>query len=299
MNDFATKMAAAAAQVDALLDQLLAAPADAVEADHRVYDAMRHSVMAGGKRLRPFLVMSSADLAGADPTGALRVAAAIELIHSYSLVHDDLPAMDDDDLRRGQPTVHIAFDEATAILAGDGLLTRAFEVVADPATHQDGNIRAAVMLEMARAAGVDGMVGGQMRDLAAETAPLTDAAAVLALQARKTGALIRFSCLAGGLLGQSNNNEINALDTYGQNLGLIFQITDDLLDVEGDEALMGKAVGKDADRGKGTLVGLMGAEKARKMAEELGRGGNDALQIFGTKSELLQSVTRFVLDRRH
>ncbi len=263
MRDFTEKLAQAAKAVEAFLADLLAAPPDATQGDKELYGAMRHSVMAGGKRLRPCLVLMSAELCGVEPAGALRVAAAIELVHSYSLVHDDLPAMDNDDLRRGQPTVHIAYNEAAAILAGDAMLTLAFEVVADERTHADGNIRAAVVSALAKAAGANGMVSGQARDLAAETTPLTQADEVLALQARKTGALIRFSCIAGALLAGESEEKIAALGRFGHNLGLIFQITDDLLDVEGNEQEMGKAVGKDADRGKATLVALFGQDAAR------------------------------------
>ncbi|MCZ6605611.1 MAG: polyprenyl synthetase family protein, partial [Alphaproteobacteria bacterium] len=221
-----------------------------------------------------------------------------ELIHSYSLVHDDLPAMDDDDLRRGQPTVHIAYDEATAILAGDAMLTLAFEVVASPETHDDGATRAALVAAMAAAAGAAGMVGGQMRDLAAETVPLTNKRDILALQERKTGALIECSCIAGGLLAGAPADQIDTLRVFGRNLGLLFQITDDLLDVEGNAAEMGKAVGKDANRGKGTLVGLLGPKVARDEARRLADAARAVLEVFGPKSKLLQMVTVFVLDRR-
>ena len=299
MTDLQGKMAEAATSVERLLADLLADPDPASEADRRLIGAMRHSVMAGGKRLRPFLVLASAELCGADRAGAVRVGAAVELTHSYSLVHDDLPAMDDDDLRRGQPTVHIAYDEATAILAGDAMQTLAFEVIADPATHADGATRAALVAALAQAAGAAGMVGGQMRDLAAETTPLTRAEDVIALQQRKTGALIEFSCIAGGLLAQAERGQIEALHRFGGNLGLVFQITDDLLDVEGDAAEMGKAVGKDADRGKGTLVGILGRDAAREEAARLAADSRAVLSPYEPRSELLQSVTRFVLDRRH
>lgn len=299
MSDFKQQLARSAEAVEALLAEILADAPDEVAADKRLWGAMRHSVMAGGKRLRPGLVLMSAELCGAERRGALRVGAAIELIHSYSLVHDDLPAMDDDDLRRGQPTVHIAYDEATAILAGDAMLTLAFEIVADPATHKDGATRAAVVLAMARAAGAGGMVGGQMRDLAAEAEPLTRITDILALQEHKTGALIEFSCIAGALLGGADADQIRALERFGHALGLIFQITDDLLDVEGNAAEMGKAVGKDADRGKGTLVGLMGIDGARSEARRLAENASKALEIFGARANLLRSVSDFVLDRRN
>jgi farnesyl diphosphate synthase len=298
MSDFKNKLAESAGAVEALLSKILADPEDAVPADRKLFGAMRHSVMAGGKRLRPGLVLMGAELCGADRIGALQVGAAIELIHSYSLVHDDLPAMDDDDLRRGQPTVHIAFDEATAILAGDAMLTMAFELVADPITHDDAGVRVAIVCELARAAGAAGMVGGQMRDLEAETVPITSAGEIIALQARKTGALIKFSCIAGGHLGSADQQQMSSLALFGENLGLIFQITDDLLDVEGNEVQMGKAVGKDADRGKGTLVGLMGTEGSRTEARRLADEAVKALEIFGSEAKLLQSVTDFVLDRR-
>ncbi len=299
MSDFKLELARSAEAVEALLAEILTDTPDAVAADKRLWGAMRHSVMAGGKRLRPGLVMMSAELCGADRQGALRVGAAIELIHSYSLVHDDLPAMDDDDLRRGQPTVHIAYDEATAILAGDAMLTLAFEIVADPATHADGGVRAAIISALAQAAGANGMVGGQIRDLAAEAEPLSQAADILALQERKTGALIEFSCIAGPLLADAGVDQVQALKRFGHALGLIFQITDDLLDVEGSAAEMGKAVGKDADRGKGTLVGLMGLDGARAEARKLSQEASSALETFGEAANLLKTVTDFVLDRRN
>ena len=270
----------------------------------RLMAAMRHGVLAGGKRLRPFLVVESAALFGIAPAAAVPAATALELVHCYSLVHDDLPAMDDDDVRRGRPTVHRAYDEATAILAGDGLLTLAFEAMASPRTHADPAIRADLTLLLARAAGLGGMVGGQMLDLAAEGrfdggAPLAlPEPDIRRLQAMKTGALIRFACLAGAVLGAAGEAERQALSAYGEIIGLAFQIADDLIDHEGDAALAGKATGKDAARGKGTLVSLRGAAWAR---DELTRLVSDAerhLAPFGPAAGTLAAAARFIAFRQ-
>jgi farnesyl diphosphate synthase len=229
---------------------------------------MRYSALGGGKRLRPFLVIESARLFGVEGSSALRTACALEMIHCYSLVHDDLPAMDDDDLRRGRPTCHKAFDEATAILAGDGLLTYAFDVVADPATHQDAGVRAALVLALARAAGLGGMVGGQALDLQAETAsiPLTQAE-TLRMQAMKTGALLRFAVDAGAMLGAANPAQARAVARYGDALGAAFQIADDILDAEGDTAALGKRAGKDAGRRR--LLDCSGSMRRARAATSL------------------------------
>jgi farnesyl diphosphate synthase len=262
---------------------------------------MRYSTLGGGKRLRPFLVIESARLFGVEGASALRTACALEMIHCYSLVHDDLPAMDDDDLRRGRPTPHKAFDEATAILSGDGLLTYAFDVVADPATHPDGNLRAALVLALARAAGLGGMVGGQALDLAAETAatPL-DQAETLQMQAMKTGALLRFAVDAGAILGGATPQQAAALHRYGKALGAAFQIADDILDAEGDTAALGKRAGKDAERGKATLVALLGLDAARARCDDLVREATDALTEtgLGARTEVLAEAARFVAARR-
>jgi len=269
----------------------------------RLLEAMRYVTLGGGKRLRPFLVVESARLFGVTGESALRAACALEMIHCYSLAHDDLPAMDDDDLRRGRPTAHKAFDEATAILAGDGLLTYAFDVVADPATHPDAGVRAALVLALARAAGLGGMVGGQALDLAAETAatPLTQDE-ILTLQAMKTGALLRFGVDAGAILGAATPAQARALSHYGAALGAAFQIADDILDAEGDEAALGKRAGKDAERGKATLIGLFGLPAARARRDGLVDEAVAALNDTGLGAEktgVLAEAARFVAVRQN
>jgi farnesyl diphosphate synthase len=263
-----------------------------------LYKAMRYSALGGGKRLRPFLALQSARLFDAGETGALRAAAAVELVHCYSLVHDDLPAMDDDDLRRGRPTTHIAFDEATAILAGDGLLTLAFEVLADPETHPDGDVRAALVAALAAAAGMAGMVGGQMIDLAAEHRTL-DLERITELQRLKTGALIGCCCALGAILGGAEAAARAALDDYARDLGLAFQIADDLLDVEGDESQVGKGVGKDAAAGKATFVSVLGIGGARARAAGLAADAAARLDMFDSRADLLRAVAGFVVSRGH
>jgi farnesyl diphosphate synthase len=264
----------------------------------RLTAAMRHAVLGGGKRLRPFLVLESARLCGVKDEEAVNVAAALECVHCYSLVHDDLPAMDDDDLRRGRPTVHKAFDEATAILAGDTLLTLAFEILADPATHPDPAVRSELALGLARGSGGAGMAGGQMLDLEAPGQTLGEAE-ILRLQSMKTGALIRFSCEAGAILAQTDGRRRHALLDYGRALGLAFQLADDLLDVEGDAALVGKAVAKDSEAGKATLVSLIGVDEARNRLAEMVGVASDALAPFGEDSATLIAAAHFVAERKH
>jgi farnesyl diphosphate synthase len=290
----AAALAEDAARVEAALDGLLAPPPGP---ERRVFEAMRYACLGGGKRLRPFLVLESCRLSGVAPDCALRIAAALEMVHCYSLVHDDLPAMDDDDMRRGRPTVHKAFDEATAILAGDGLLTRAFEVLADPATHPDGGTRAALVLALARAAGPDGMVGGQMIDLAVEHMA-TGIGEITRLQRLKTGALIQFACEAGALAVRAPAPLHDALRFYAQDFGLAFQMIDDLLDVEGSAASMGKAVGKDAARGKATFVSLLGVERARDQAHRLADQAAAHLAPFGRRAGRLRDLAAWVVARR-
>ncbi|MEQ8806048.1 MAG: polyprenyl synthetase family protein [Rhodospirillales bacterium] len=263
----------------------------------RVVEAMRYASLAGGKRVRPFLVTQSAALFGVDTTSALRTAAAVEMVHCYSLVHDDLPAMDDDDLRRGQPTCHIKFDEATAILAGDALMTKAFEVLADEATQTDPRVRADLVLALAKAAGDHGMVGGQMMDLWAEDNEL-DVAQITRLQRMKTGDLIAVSAAAGAILGKASDEARSVLHAYAHDIGLAFQIADDLLDVEGDAALVGKATGKDADANKATFVSLLGVDKARQQAAMLSEQAAGHLEMFGEKGDLLKQLARFIVERR-
>ncbi|MGO9172717.1 MAG: polyprenyl synthetase family protein [Rhodomicrobium sp.] len=263
----------------------------------RLLEAMRYGALGGGKRFRPFLVIESAALFGVPVEQALNAAAALECVHCYSLIHDDLPAMDDDDLRRGRPTVHKAFDEATAILAGDGLLTLAFEIVAAPDTHPNPAVRAALGLALARASGAAGMAGGQMYDLEAPGKSLSEAEIRL-LQRMKTGALITFGCVAGGLLGETSDANLAALRAYGDALGAAFQLADDLLDVEGDAALIGKATGKDQEAGKGTLVSLFGIEAAHAKLEELKEEALAALVPFKPHDEILAKAAEFVVARK-
>jgi farnesyl diphosphate synthase len=284
----------AAKLTDAVLERLLAVP-PGLEA--RVYDAMRYSALAPGKRLRPFLVGASASLFGVARRSALQVAAAIEMVHAYSLVHDDLPAMDNSDLRRGRPTCHKQFDEATAVLAGDGLLTAAFEVLAHPDTHGDPGVRCELVSELAHAAGPAGMVGGQMIDLIAERQTL-DIGAITRLQRMKTGALIAFSCEAGAILAKAPSELRLALRGYAHDLGLAFQIADDLLDVEGSAAETGKPVGADSVAGKATFVSILGAERARAQAELLVGQAVAHLDLFEQRAELLREAARFVIARR-
>ncbi|TVR79663.1 MAG: polyprenyl synthetase family protein [Rhodospirillales bacterium] len=259
---------------------------------------MRYAVLSDGKRIRPFLVTASASLFDVTPSYALRVAAAVELVHCYSLVHDDLPAMDDDELRRGLPTVHVKFDEATAVLAGDALLTRAFEVLAEPATHSDPRVRSDLVVELARAAGADGMVGGQMLDLLAEHHRLSEHE-VTRLQRLKTGALIGFACTSGAILGKSSEAARSALHAYAHDLGLAFQIVDDLLDVEGDPAELGKNIRKDEAAGKATFVTLLGRERARHQSAMLAEQAVRHLDMFAEAAEPLRALARFVVDRRN
>jgi farnesyl diphosphate synthase len=263
----------------------------------RLLEAMRYGSLGGGKRFRPFLVIESAALFGVSVEQALNAAAALECVHCYSLVHDDLPAMDNDDLRRGRPTVHKAFDDATAILAGDSLLTLAFEIAAAPDTHPDAGVRAALGLELARASGAAGMAGGQMLDLEAPGKSLGEAE-IRQLQRMKTGALITFGCVAGGILGGTTDAKLGALRSYGDALGAAFQLADDLLDVEGDAALVGKATGKDTDAGKGTLVSLFGIEAAHRKLEELKAEALAALAPFKPHEHVLAEAAEFVVARK-
>jgi farnesyl diphosphate synthase len=280
------------------LDQWLSLDERASGVPARLAEAMRYAVLGGGKRLRPFLVMESAILCNVPDEAAVNAAAALECVHCYSLIHDDLPAMDNDDLRRGRPTVHRAFDEATAILAGDTLLTLAFEIMADPATHADPAVRAELCQRLARAAGGIGMAGGQMLDLEATGRALTEAD-VLHLQAMKTGALIRFGCEAGAILGGASADRAQALRDYGSALGQAFQLADDLLDIEGDTALVGKALAKDADAGKATLVGLIGVAEARARLSQLEAKARAALAPFGEEAQILAEAAAFVASRTH
>lgn len=294
MADLQKAMAESARAVSEMLDRLLKV-GDGREA--RLMEAMRYASLGGGKRIRPFMVTAGARLFAVAESCALRAAAAVEMVHCYSLVHDDLPAMDDDDLRRGQPTCHVRFDEATAILAGDALLTRAFEVLADIPTHPDPQVRSQLALALARAAGADGMVGGQMLDLLAENESL-DMPEITRLQRMKTGALIAFSCEAGAILGKASEPARHALRTYAHDLGLAFQIADDLLDVEGTAAEVGKKTGKDAALGKATFVSLLGVERAKAQAQILAEQASRHLEMFDEKADYLRELARFVVTRR-
>jgi farnesyl diphosphate synthase len=286
--------AEAAAFTEATLDALLPKPAGP---EARLLEAMRYATLNGGKRLRAFLVLQSGRQFGVDRRALGRVAAAVECLHAYSLVHDDLPAMDDDDLRRGRPTVHKAFDDATAILAGDALLTLAFGLIASPEAHGDPFVRCELVARLAHAAGHAGMVGGQMIDLAFEDmeAALPE---ITRLQRMKTAALITFCCEAGAIMGKASASARQALAAYGQELGLAFQIADDLLDLEGDATETGKKVHKDAARGKATVVASLGPERARSQAEALARQAVRHLDLFDEKADLLRAAAQFVVTRK-
>jgi farnesyl diphosphate synthase len=304
-EQFQDRLNQVAKDAEGLLDRLLGKTLAGEELARpaRLLDAMRYASLGAGKRFRPFLVVESANLFGVPPEQSLMAGVALECVHCYSLVHDDLPAMDNDDLRRGQPTAHKAFDEATAILAGDGLLTFAFDILARPETHPSPTVRIELVLALARAAGLGGMVGGQMLDLAAEgrfdggVPQRLVEAEVATLQAMKTGALLKFACRAGGILGQASAAQRDALDRYGIAVGKAFQIADDLLDVEGDPALVGKQTGKDADAGKATIVGLLGPEGARARLRTLVAEAEAALASFGTAAAVLNAGARFVAER--
>jgi len=293
--DFATASSEVVKLTDEAIGRLIPVP-PGLEA--RVFEAMRYAALAPGKRLRPFLVLAGAQLFAVARRSALQVAAAVELVHAYSLVHDDLPAMDNSDLRRGRPTVHKKFDDATAVLAGDGLLTLAFEVLAHPDTHGDPAVRCELIAALSQAAGASGMVGGQMIDLIAEHRPDLDMGAITRLQRLKTGALIAFACEAGAILGKAPAEPRQALRGYAHDLGLAFQIADDLLDVQGTAGETGKPVGQDAAAGKATFVSILGVERARAQAELLVRQATAHLVLFGAKGDLLAQAARFVIDRR-
>jgi farnesyl diphosphate synthase len=277
-------------ELDALLPQALGPEA-------RLIEAMRYAVLGGGKRLRPFFVVQSGSLFGVDRRSLGRVAAALECVHAYSLVHDDLPAMDDDELRHGKPTVHRAFDEATAILAGDALLTHAFALLAAPDCHGDPFVRCELVARLAQAAGSAGMIGGQVLDIAFETTSPTQQE-IIRMQRMKTAALFTFACEAGAILGKASNSARAALVAFGQEIGLTFQIIDDLLDLEGDAATVGKAVAKDAGRGKATIVAELGLARARTQAEAMAAQAIRHLDLFGEKAELLRGAADFVVSRK-
>ena len=302
-QDFAAHLALNAGAVEAVLAGLLGGErrGGEIARPERLMAAMRHAVLGGGKRLRPFLVVETARLFERAGEGAMRAGAAVELVHCYSLVHDDLPAMDDDDLRRGRLTVHKLFDEATAILAGDALQTLAFEVLADPATDPDPGVRAELVLALARASGLAGMVGGQMLDLAAEGRfgeAALDAEGTRRLQAMKTGALLAVSVEAGAILGRATADQRAALLAYGRALGAAFQVADDLLDREASAEAMGKRTGKDQQAGKATLVDLLGVQGARAECDRLVEAALAALGAFGPRAERLRQAARFTVERK-
>jgi len=290
LNDSLTQIAA---DIDQEFGALLKLPGDARD---RLYAAMRHAAIGGGKRLRPLLVTATAALFHVDRAVAVRVGTAVEAIHVYSLVHDDLPCMDDDDMRRGKPTVHRAFDDATAVLAGDSLHALAFEILASPQTHPDPFVRGELVSTLALASGPEGMAGGQMMDIEAEKATF-DLQTVMRLQALKTGALIAASVEMGAILGHIPPEGRTHLRGYARDIGLAFQIADDILDVEGDPELAGKALQKDADAGKGTFVSLMGLERAKQQAEMLVAQANEHLSCYGSEANLLRAIANYITER--
>jgi farnesyl diphosphate synthase len=300
--DFAKRLDKTAEETEVLLGKLLSEKleADEIARPKRLVDAMRYSSLGGGKRLRPFLVVESAAVFGIPREAALLAGAALECIHCYSLIHDDLPSMDNSDLRRGRPTLHKAYDDATAILAGDALLTIAFDIITRDEIHRDAGVRLALTRALARASGIGGMAGGQILDLAGEgrfgdREPVD----VARLQQMKTGALLRFGCIAGAILGQSSHEQYQALDDYGKALGEAFQIADDLLDVEGDAAALGKPAGADAALGKTTFVTQLGIDGAKQRVRDLLARADSALSIFGSKGDVLRAAARFVAERKN
>jgi farnesyl diphosphate synthase len=302
LSDFTKRLDETAEDTENLLSSLLSDQvlANEIARPRRLVDAMRYSSLGGGKRLRPFLVVESAAVFGVPRQSALLAGAALECIHCYSLIHDDLPAMDNSDLRRGRPTLHKAYDDATAILAGDALLTIAFDIITRDEIHREPSVRLALTRALARASGVGGMAGGQMLDLAGEgrfgdREPVD----VARLQQMKTGALLRFGCIAGAILGQASTAEYEALDDFGRALGEAFQIADDLLDVEGDAAALGKQTGQDAVLGKTTFVTQLGVEGAKRRLRDLLARADSALSMFAARADVLRAAARFVAERKN
>jgi farnesyl diphosphate synthase len=286
---------AIASLVDQRFAQMLPLPDDP---RRRIYEATRYGVMGGGKRMRPLLVISACDLFHVERERALRVALAIEAVHSYSLVHDDLPCMDDDDLRRGRPTTHKAFDEASAVLAGDALLTLAFEILAHEATHEDPRVRIDLVMALAKASGLEGMIGGQAMDIAAETA-VFDLPTTTRLQQLKTGALISVCLEAGAIMGKASPDLRMKLRGYAQDVGLAFQIADDLMDISGNEEKAGKKLRKDVAAGKSTFVSLLGADRAKAQARMLIDQAIAHLSVFGAEADMLRAIAHFSINRDH
>ena len=295
MSGFQNVLEEAAGRVTKTLDSLLVVP-DGHEG--RLYEAMRYAALGGGKGFRPFLCMASADIFDVAETATERAASAIECIHCYSLIHDDLPCMDDDDMRRGKPSLHKAFDEATAVLAGDALMSLAFEILSDEATHAHATVRLELVAGLARASGMQGMVGGQMIDMTAAQDAL-DAGGLTRLQKMKTGALISYAVDAGAILGNAEASERQALASFAHDIGLAYQIADDVLDVVGDPALLGKTAGKDIAQEKSTFVSLLGVERAREQALQLSQQAAGYLDIFGERAGLLRDAATFVIQRRN
>jgi len=290
---FLTAQTSLAKRLHARLDALMPEPAGAQAS---VIEAMRYAVMGGGKRVRPFLLVETARMLGYDDEGALTAGAALECLHTYSLVHDDLPCMDDDDMRRGRATVHKAFDEMTAVLAGDGLLTLAFELMARDEVHPDPAVRIALVSDLAKASGSLGMIGGQVMDMTVSETDRSEKT-ITDLQAMKTGALIEFACVAGARLAGADANTTDIMRAYAQDLGLAFQIKDDILDAEGDAEIMGKAARKDNALGKATFVSILGLEAAREKANKLGEHAKARLAQFGHEAEILRDTVDFILSR--
>ena len=295
MISFSDALTEASSITEAVIDRLIP---EGEGPESKLLNAMRYSSFSGGKRVRPFIVLTCADIFDVPRAYSERAAAAVEMVHTYSLIHDDLPAMDNDNLRRGKPTCHIQFDEATAILAGDGLLTLAFEVLSEEATHGNSKIRTELIFELAKAIGTRGMVGGQMLDLVGENQKFK-VPEIARLQRMKTGALISFSCQAGAILGRASENQRHMLNAFAHDLGLAFQIIDDLLDVEGTVEETGKLVNKDENAGKATFVSLLGVERAREQANILSNQAIKHLEIFEEKGNLLQRLVHFVVQRRN
>lgn len=295
MNSLTNHLTETRALVDDTFNRLLPIP---VTKEKRVIEAMRYSAIGGGKAIRPFLVLTVADLLGVARNSAVYVACALEMIHTYSLIHDDLPAMDNDVLRRGKATNHIRYDEATAILAGDGLLTKAFEILSDRQTHPDGTVRCRLINALARAAGTSGMIGGQMIDLIGEHTPLS-LEEIERMQLMKTGALLKFACTAPTLMTPVTGDIMKALETYAGALGLLFQITDDILDIEGNTRTLGKTIGKDTVAQKSTFVSVLGMDEAKATARSLAQKAMDAADIFKEKGSLLKTLITFILTRNN
>ena len=293
--DFETRLKEIADKVTVALDQFIP-PASGPEAD--LMRAMRHAALANGKRMRPFFVLECGHMFDANETWLLRAAAALECVHTYSLVHDDLPCMDDDDVRRGQPTVHIAFDESTAVLAGDALLTLAFRILANADTHRDPAVRLRLIERLSEAAGARGMVGGQMIDMLG-TDHVRDLNTITRMQRMKTGALISYAVEAGGVIGGANETELHALAGFANDLGLAYQIADDLLDLTGDPNIVGKATGKDEEAGKANFVTLLGEDGARQRVRLLAAQAKEHLVIFRNRANILLQSVDYVLERGH